>query len=174
MTVKLGYVMMEGRGAAGLILGGVADRLRNEGIRPSGVVQATPVGPGQHPCETALRVLPDGPLLVINQNLGPGSRGCRLDAGALEQAVAEVSARFAGADVLIINKFGKQEAAGRGFCSLIVEALDRDIPVVVGVNGLNLPDFLAFAGGLAEQLVPEESGITRWLREDRMALVSSG
>ena len=119
-----------------------------------------------------MRVLPDGPLHVINQNLGPGSRGCRLDAGALEQAVSEVSARFAGADVLIINKFGKQEAAGRGFCSLIVEALDRDIPVVVGVNGLNLPAFLAFAGDLAEKLVPEESGIIQWLREDRMALVS--
>ena len=163
MNVKLGYVMVDGRGAAGLILGGVADRLRNDGIRPSGVVQADPVGPGQHPCETALRVLPDGPLLVINQNLGPGSRGCRLDPGALELAVAEASARFAGADVLIINKFGKQEAAGRGFCSLIAEALDRGIPVVVGVNGLNLPAFLAFAGDLAEQLVPEESGIIRWL-----------
>ncbi|MAU43884.1 MAG: 3-dehydroquinate dehydratase [Yangia sp.] len=165
MSVKLGYLTMEGRGTAGLILGGVADRLRNDGFRPSGVVQSAAAKPGQHPCETALRILPDGPRLVINQNLGPGSRGCRLDAGALELAVAEVSAGFAGADVLIVNKFGKQETAGRGFCSLIVEALDRDIPVVIGVNRLNLPAFLAFAGDLAEQLAPEESGIIRWLRQ---------
>ena len=163
--MKLGYLMMEGRGAAGLALAGVAERLQHDGVRASGVVQAAPVGPDQHPCETALRILPDGPLLVINQNLGPGSRGCRLDAGALELAVSEVSVRFAGAEVLIVNKFGKQEAAGRGFCSLIADALDRGIPVVVGVNRLNLPAFLAFAGDLAEQLVPEESGIIRWLRQ---------
>ena len=87
-----------------------------------------------------LQVLPNGPVIRINQNLGREARGCRLDGGALEQAVVEVSRRTQSAQALIVNKFGKLEAAGRGYVPLIVEALDNGIPVLIGVNALNLAD----------------------------------
>ncbi|WP_392663167.1 DUF2478 domain-containing protein [Amaricoccus sp. B4] len=168
--MKFGYLMMEGRGAAALALAALAERLRRDGVRLAGVVQTEPADADRHPCETALRVLPDGPTLPIHQNLGSGSRGCRLDAGALEMAVVAAAAGLDGAEVMIVNKFGTREASGHGFCGLIVDALSRDIPVVVGVNGLNLPALRTFAGDLAEQLVPREEEIIRWLQEKRMDL----
>jgi hypothetical protein len=78
--------------------------------------------------------------------------------------VGLVSASLAGgADLLIVNKFGKHEADGRGFREVIAEALARGIPVLVGLNGLNLPAFEGFAGGLAVPLPPEEEALSAWV-----------
>ena len=97
-------------------------------------------------CDMDVRVLPQGTTLRISQSLGRGARGCRLDADALETAVTLVDAALEnGADCLIINKFGKQEANGRGFRNTIAEALVRELPVLVGLNGLNLEAFQTFA-----------------------------
>jgi glycosyltransferase involved in cell wall biosynthesis len=110
-----------------------------------------------------VQVLPDGPVLRISQDLGPSARGCRLDPTALETAVGLVAASLAGgADVLIINKFGKHEAEGRGFRAVIAEALALGIPVIVGVNGLNLASFEEFAGGLASRLPPDCETLAAW------------
>ncbi|MEF9605985.1 DUF2478 domain-containing protein, partial [Paracoccus sp. PXZ] len=53
---------------------------------------------------------------------------------------------------------------GRGFAPLIAEALSRDIPVLAGVNGLNLPAFQAFADGLAAPLPGDEALVMDWCR----------
>ena len=91
-----------------------------------------------------------------------GARGCRLDGGALEAAVAEVAQRLEGAAVLVVNKFGKQEASGRGLVPVIAEAVGRGLPVLVGVNGLNLPAFLAFTDGQAVALPADPAAIAAW------------
>jgi hypothetical protein len=64
-----------------------------------------------------LTVLPRGPALCISQDLGAGARGCQLDPGALERAVARVDMSLAedAPELLIVNKFGKREAEGHGF-----------------------------------------------------------
>ncbi|MEX5726690.1 hypothetical protein Ga0609869_000043 [Rhodovulum iodosum] len=52
---------------------------------------------------------------------------CRLDPAALETAVGLVAAGLSsGADLLIVNKFGKHEAAGRGFRYVVAEAVAMD------------------------------------------------
>ena len=113
-----------------------------------------------------MRVLPDGAVLRISQDLGPQARGCRLDPAALETAVAMVAASLSsGADLLIVNKFGKHEAEGRGFRSVIAEAVAMDIPVLVGLNALNRPAFETFAEGLAIQLPPEPEALMAWVDE---------
>jgi len=63
---------------------------------------------------------------------------------------------------VVVNKFGKQEGAGRGFVPVIAAALERGLPVLVGVNRLNLPAFEAFAGGLAEGLPADPALIASW------------
>lgn len=57
-------------------------------------------------------------------------------------------------DLLIVNKFGKHEASGRGFRDEIAEAFAMAIPIIVGVNALNKRDFETFACGAAWQLPP--------------------
>jgi hypothetical protein len=111
-----------------------------------------------------VRVLPDGPVLRISQDLGSASKGCRLDPAALETAVGLVEARLGpDVDLLVINKFGKHEAEGRGFRTTIARALDLQIPVLVGVNSLNLSAFMEFAGSEAVRLDPSDDPIYDWL-----------
>lgn len=164
--MPLAYTMAPGRGDTDLILQGLARDLAVRGLRCSGTVQINSARAGRGPCDMDVQVLPDGPVLRISQDLGPSARGCRLDPEALETAVGLVAADLAtGPDALIINKFGKHEAEGRGFRDAIAEAVAMDIPVVVGVNALNLPAFKAFAGDLAVELRPEPATLAAWLIE---------
>lgn len=143
----------------------LADWLIAEGHMPVGVVRDAAPGTGRHPCEMRLRVLPDGPRIAIDQPLGPGSTGCRLDAGALEQAVVEVERRLPGrADIFLLNKFARQEAEGHGFRAAIGHALDRGLPVLLGVGRFSDGAFDAFAGGLAKTLPCDRAMLRDWCR----------
>ncbi len=163
MFTQIGFVSETGRGASDVVLADVAALLGARGVRLAGTVQSNTERPDRAHCDMDVRVLPDGPSFRISQDLGSQSRGCRLDPGALEQAVVAATARLDGAEVLIVNKFGKLETEGRGFCGLIAEALARDIPVVVGVNGLNRPAFETFADNMAEALGSDPQQIVGWI-----------
>jgi Protein of unknown function (DUF2478) len=161
--MKIGYVMSPGKGDLDMILHGFAHALLEAGTTVAGIVQTnTDCGPDK-PCDMDVEVLPTGPILRISQDLGPGSRGCRLDAAVLEQAAGLVDVSLHdGADLLVINKFGKQEADGRGFRPLIGAALSEGIPVIVGLNALNLPHFEAFTEGMGTPVAPDRAVLMAW------------
>ncbi|MTH33702.1 DUF2478 domain-containing protein [Paracoccus limosus] len=161
--MKLGYVTLSGRGAIDALLAQVVAQLEAGGLRLAGTVQ-TNIERTDRRCDMDLRLLPDGPTVRISVDRGAEARGCRLDAGALEQSVLWTAGALEGAEMLVVNKFGKQEAEGRGLAPIIAEALSRGLPVLVGVNGLNLPPFLEFAGGLAHALPPRPEAILDWCR----------
>jgi hypothetical protein len=161
--MQLAYTMAPGRGDTDLILAGLAADLTARGLRLCGTVQINTERATAGPCDMDVRVLPDGPVLRISQDLGPHAQGCRLDPMALESAVGLVAARLgADTDLLIVNKFGKHEAEGRGFRDLIAEALGLGIPVLVGLNSLNRAAFEDFAGGFATALPPERAALAQW------------
>jgi len=161
--MRLAYTMALGRGDTDLLLLGLAADLSARGVRCAGTVQINSERADSGQCDMDVRVLPDGPVLRISQHLGLSARGCRLDPDALERAVGLVAARLSrGADILIVNKFGKHEAEGRGFRDVIAEAVALDIPVLVGLNALNRSAFEAFAGGLACRLPPERAALRDW------------
>jgi nucleoside-triphosphatase THEP1 len=161
--MPLAYVTLPGRGATDALIAGAVARLAPHGLRLAGTVQTDVPREGRTLCDMDLTVLPDGPVFRINQDRGEAARGCRLDGGALEEAVVAVAARMAGAEVLVVNKFGKLEAQGRGYVPLIAEAMARDMTVLVGVNGLNLPDLLAFCDGMATALPADPDAIADWV-----------
>ncbi|MFN4130043.1 MAG: DUF2478 domain-containing protein, partial [Paracoccaceae bacterium] len=76
--------------------------------------------------------------------------------------VVAVQQRLPGAQVLIVNKFGKRESEGKGLVPVIAEALELGLPVLIGVNGLNLAAFLAFAGEAAQALQADVSAVAEW------------
>ncbi|MCV6586450.1 MAG: DUF2478 domain-containing protein [Marinibacterium sp.] len=162
--MRIAYTMMAGKGDMDQLLAGLADHVQAQGARVCGVVQInTECGDG--PCDMDVRILPEGPMVRISQTLGPGSRGCRLDPAALEQAAGLVEAALSDApDLLIINKFGKHEADGRGFRSAIADALGRGIPVLVGLNGMNRDAFDTFTGGQAVALDPTVEALQAWVQ----------
>ncbi len=167
MFTQIGFVSETGRGASDAVLAEVAAILAARGVRLAGTVQSNTERPDRAHCDMDVQVLPDGPSFRISQDLGRQSKGCRLDPGALEQAVMAATLRLDGAEVLVINKFGKLEAEGRGFCDLIAEALARGLVVLVGVNGLNRPAFETFAGGMAKPVGSDPQAIAGWILAQR-------
>lgn len=163
--MQIAFTIAPGRGDTDLLLAGLADRLADAGVKTCGTVQINSECDRDGPCDMDVRVLPDGPLIRISQSLGREARGCRLDPGALETATGLSERRIAEADLVIVNKFGKQEAQGRGFRTLIAEALSRDIPVLVGLNSLNAEAFHDFTGGVASELPAEADALFAWVRQ---------
>jgi nucleoside-triphosphatase THEP1 len=160
--MRLAHVTCPGRGQTDAFLAALADDLAARGLRLAGTVQTNLARADRRRCDMDLRILPDGPTFRISQDRGDHARGCHLDSGALEQGVAEVMARLPGADLLIVNKFGKRESEGRGLVPAIAAALDEGLPVLVGVNALNLPAFLTFVGNTATALPADIDHVRDW------------
>lgn len=168
--MNIAYTVAPGRGDTDQLLFALAQSLASQGLRACGTVQTNTDCGDSNLCDMDVQVLPDGPVLRISQNLGKDAKGCRLDPEALETAVGLVGPTLDnGADVLIVNKFGKHEADGRGFRDLIADALSRDIPVIVGVNRLNEQPFQDFTGGCAVEIAPDQDALLAWLSDVRKA-----
>lgn len=89
----------------------------------------------------------------ISQDLGAQARGCRRDVAALERMAGLMESSVGrDLDVVIINKFGKWEAEGRGLRQAILAFLEQGIPVLVGLSRTNLEGWRAFAEGYGEML----------------------
>ena len=162
--MRIARITSDKSGEIDYLLAEAGKRLMASGHAVSGLIkEASYVSAFENGCDMKVRVLPDGPVIKITQSLGKGSGSCRLDSSAIAEAVSLVeSGPFEQADLFILNKFGPQETAGRGFCSVIGRAMERDIPVLVGVSSINLAAFETFAGGLAEELPADLSAILDW------------
>lgn len=136
----------------------IADRLGAEGITVRGAIQTNAPGAEDCHCDMVLEILgDDGPEVQISQDLGRKSKGCRLDAGALETAAQRVLDTLPEARLVLLNKFGKQEILGRGMVAVIAAAMERDLPMLISVAPQQQAEFLAFAGDLAVPVTPEDA-----------------
>lgn len=160
--MNFGYILSRNRGEAGVVLAALANRIAAEGLRLIGAVELPPRAREHPPMDICL--LPSQAVQRISQDLGPGSDGCRLNAGALELATAQVQRDFEtlGADLMLLSKFGKQEVEGRGFRHLIAEALAADVPVLVTVGEDCYPAFADFAQGMAEPVACTVEAAQLW------------
>jgi nucleoside-triphosphatase THEP1 len=114
------------------LIASIAGQLKRQGLRVGGVVQSNVEQAGECRCDMRLEELTTGRVVSISQRLGPQSRGCRLNDVALEQIVALVEASLVdGLDILILNKFGRQEAEGKGLRTAVAHAVAAGIPVLV-------------------------------------------
>lgn len=145
------------------ILTSVARIAIGKGLNIAGVVQPVDAARPGEKCHIVLALLPDGELRDISLDLGSDATSCRLDSGALENVALSVQQRVAGAQALIVNKFGKQEASGRGLVPAIGVACERGIPVLLGVAPQLREAFLEFSGGMAEELPAEVEAAAAWL-----------
>lgn len=163
--MKIAYTLAAGRGETNVVVAELVAALQAKGLRLAGTVQIDTEIDAAHKCDMDVKVLPDGPMIRISQSLGRASRGCRLNPEALEQAVALTEkALDDGTDLLIVNKFGKHEADGRGFRDTIARALEMGVPVLVGANKLNVDALVAFCDGLAEPVEAEHEALMAWVQ----------
>lgn len=120
---------------------------------------------GRHPCDMLLKDLATGDVVAIAEERGRHAAGCRLDIGVLTGIGEDVVNSLRGGEsrLLVVNKFGKIEAAGGGLRGAIAEAVELGVPVLVGVPARNLDSWRAFAGVLALELPVESRAIAEWL-----------
>jgi hypothetical protein len=137
---------------------------RGRGLRVAGVLQHPVCSDAAGHCDVALEELTTGVRTDLFEDRGPGASGCRLDVAALAEVNGKVVRSFdADPELLILNKFGKVEAEGRGLLDLVAIAVDRGIPVVIGVPIRNLEAWRNFAGGLSVEFSSDPSEIADWL-----------
>lgn len=132
------------------VLDSIIDHLASSGRRLAGLIQRERIRAGRSRCDMLMQDLTTGETVAISQDRGESARGCRLDVDALLNAATRVrDALAAEPDLLIVNKFGKTECEGGGCRSLIVEAVEIGVPVLVAVPYGNLDPWRNFAGDLA-------------------------
>lgn len=161
---QIGVVVYgDGLFADALIAQCAAD-LAVSGFRLGGIVQSNPHRPARRRCDMYVKDLLGGNKIKISSDRGNEARGCRLDPDAFACIDAWIKrAVLERVDLLIINKFGREEAHGRGLRSVIAEALIAEIPLLIGVSERNLSDFLTFIDDSAT-LEPDLEAITAWCR----------
>lgn len=133
-----------------------ARRLKAAGVRVLGVVEDMVPGVDHH--DVMLLDLVSGATHRLHQDLGPGSSGCSLDPEGLAAACAGVETAIAarsaeggdaGDTVVILSKFGRQEAEGRGLTAAFYAAVAAEFSVLTSVSPSVSGEWADFVGDMA-------------------------
>lgn len=153
----------KGDGGTDDLISSVAISLMNRGWRVRGLTQER-FRKDEH-CQYSLVDLETGLAHSISQNLGFHSDACRLNLQSMADA-SMVLKRIAdeGADIAIVNRFGKEEASGRGFATEILNIMSRGIPLITIVQDEQLSAWREFTGGMAVELPNKFEHVMSWVR----------
>lgn len=145
------------------LLAEAALRLSAQGVRIGGVIQHDIEGVGDEPCAMELEDLTSGQRLPLTQDLGCDSVACRLDTDSLARAAALVRNGIdIGAELIIFNKFGGQEAAGAGLRDEMGFAVLAGRPLLTAVGKRFLSEWAEFTGGDCTLLEPSVDSVIAW------------
>lgn len=137
--------------------------LITRGYRVVGLIQTRLADGG-----AAVTVLPTGetiPLAPRRETVSPSSRPdpCDRDPCDLATPAARIDALIpTGADLVIINRFGKLEAEGTGLVDEIARALSFNIPVLVAVPEFRFAEWLSFCKGMGVKLPCRNGSLQGW------------
>ena len=163
-TVQPGLAAIVSRdtGKTDAILDEIIRQFQNEGYHLSGLRQRV-LADCSTGCGIRLQEILSGNFYKITQDLGAGSTSCNIDIGAVEQlALAQCNELDDSVDLVIVNRFGKRESEGGGFCPLIEKAVDLGIPVLTVVKEDWLPAWLAYGGECVSTLRSDKTDVSDW------------
>ncbi len=143
-----------------------ARALAAQGVRLGGLLQHDIATVIEDPCAMELENLETGECIPLSQDLGRGSVSCRVDPDALARgSVAVRGAIERGAQLVILNKFGAQEASGAGLRDEMAVAVLAGVPLLTAVGERFLPEWTEFTGGDCSLLPPGLERILQWWSE---------
>lgn len=135
--------------------------LRQRGFRPVGLVQDGRCQGDQSDLSALL--IHTNEHIPLFQRLGSCSEGCRLDPGQLVMAGARVGTAIDhGADLVVINRFGRLEKEGKGLAFLIEMAVTSGIPTLIAVPSHRFMDWVKFSDGMSVKLTCDAASLCRW------------
>lgn len=88
-------------------------------------------------------------------------RTCHIDAEGVAAACACVLPQIADADLVVLNKFGKLEAAGEGLRPVLDAARQAGKPVLLAVSDRHADAFRTLEPD-AETIAPEDAAFEAW------------
>ena len=158
----LAAIPFEPREDVDTLLGEAAAAL--SGYRIAGVVQ---IGGGEG-CDVkamALKSLRDGWEIRILEERGTEARGCRLSPHAITEVAGRLEAELtAGADILLVNRFGRSESEGYGLRRIFERAVIDGVPVLTAVRSDYREAWEAFHGGLGITLPRNVEAVVSWCK----------
>lgn len=140
--------------------------LEAEGMRVGGLLQrrGAAIAPGR--LEMLLTFLPGWGTISLEDRQGAGASGCRLDVHALARAAMALREAVAShPDLIVVNRFGKEEAAGGGLRAEIATAILDDLPVLIGVRRPQFEAWQTFLGAEIVVLPPLPGMLLAWARK---------
>lgn len=139
------------------------------GRRLGGIVQRNTKGDRGQRERMEVIDLMTGKAIRICQELGKGAAACKLNPGGLaEAAMAVTRAVAAGVELVVVNKFSKQEAAGRGLRTEIADAVTAGLPLLTAVPDSCHEAWMRFTGGFGTTLLCEGRVVEDWWEEMTM------
>lgn len=165
-TRKLLAVVYDDGIAADRMLSELGYALRERRIAVKGLVQRNTFRRDRTKCDMELEELGSGEVFQLSKDRGKHAGGCRLDRAAIAAAAALIGLRLdEDCDLLIVNKFGRSEAEGRGLRETIADAVAHEIVTVVGVPRRNLEVWRKFAEGLFDLCEAGDTGfLASWVK----------
>lgn len=149
------------------MLSEVADLLTQQGLNVRGVLQSRVDASGECHCvDMDLTSISSNRVFRISQPLGNGSQGCRLHPGALAECSSFLAGELTqGADLLMLNRFGRGESEGRGFRDVIAFAIAQGVPVLTALRPAYIAQWREFSGCHGSELPMNQSVIHAWLAD---------
>jgi nucleoside-triphosphatase THEP1 len=163
--MKLAAISYEAGGGAAVdaILRDIANELRANGIKVAGAVQYNEPDAVQSRCDMVLEDLATGQRFNVSAEQSKDPHACRLNAYALENVAGLVASSIGpGIDLVILNRFGKQEAARAGFRAIIEAAVANDLPVLTGLNSAHRALWKDFTGEAAADVALNKEAVQKW------------
>jgi hypothetical protein len=154
------------RGAPNAIIQGIFESLADRWSRSARLagVLAEHHGLVDRACSAGfLHSILTGERFPIFQDLGPGSTTCHLDGSAMLSATEAVRRDIAaGCDLVLLNKFGRLEAANSGLADAFRAAIEGDVPILTSLSPASESAWRTFAAPLFVTLPADPVEIDAW------------
>lgn len=151
--------------AVDTLLRTLAADMRAKGLKLAGAVQWNEPKAGQTRCDMVLEDLATGTRYDVSANQRGDAPACRLNAHALEDVAGIVASSIVpGLDLVVLNRFGKQEAAKGGFRAVIEAAIANELPILTALNSAHRTLWHQFTGGEGTFIAADEAELRNWCR----------
>lgn len=139
----------------------VAQNWRSDGIKVAGVIAEPHDLPDRSCTAGVMRNVASGEAFPIYLATAPLGTSCHLDASGVDAACASLLDQLRDADVVVLSKFGKLEAEGKGLWPAFQASLAAGKPIMTSVSSKHEAALQAFAPH-ALAVEANEAALTAW------------
>ncbi|WP_346897050.1 DUF2478 domain-containing protein [uncultured Roseibium sp.] len=161
--LPLAGIVFKSKDPVNSLLEDVSRTLTVRGLNLAGVLQQSVIPEGRTEKNVCLSSLRNDWQTPVLQDRGAHAQGCRLDPHAITDVAGRLSVDLeAGADMLIVNRFGRAESEGYGLRQVLEQAVCGDIPVLLAVREDYVSAWEEFHGGMGELLPMDRDVVLAW------------